>query len=825
MMQRSSLLFFALLGTQASAQEWKPVPGALKQISAASDGSVWGVNSAGQVFRRTGDTWQGVAGQLMQVSVGSAQNIWGVNASHQVWKWDPAISNWRQMPGLLKQISAAADGSVWGTNRDDNIYRWDQAANNWILLPGRLAMAAAGSAQQVWGVTGANTIFRWTGSDWAPVAGLLADISVAADGSVWGVNSAGAVFQWTGSAWQNLAGVALRRIAVASGTVLWGVTGSDGILTRTNVVSITMGPIITITGTPIITSSVPVLPPQAPIVISTAVVNLPSQLLCSGAEAGSATSSCGTAKAAYVGAYALNMNCASGFFDPIHGGTCWKCPDDDGHGGWVRSADAVTKDTACWRLPKEYTGKAAKVKSTIWPHECASGTFWDGGGCWQCPEDTPRRTGYAVWADNACASAINQTKPAAMVSFNGCSEPDVAKLRGEGKLKLKERPGKPFLDIAGGWNQGSASGGCFACPIVDSEGNFLITERNLNPIYGENQACNILVKFRPATFTRPGLSGLNAKALILEANLLDPAFLSMFLHTLAQAKGKAKDSAEARAWVAAEWGKISQGPYRSEPFQLLLLAKLKAALEKAPAARTPAETVFVNAVDAHMNAWRVYMAEQALGMYDAWKKWDDTHLTYARHPVVQLFNFGTVPLDFNGLATTLATPTTVGATIAGTIAANAAIQSQISAEAAKAISSAIAAGNSAQNAARAVDGVGEILGKGNLIGQILKGSTAALGVTAGATVIAAAFAVVATIAFDQFITILTARSKLETAVAEAKKPVSLSTVLKQKNGYDLLQYHWLMALDTASEVEDAQLRMIAGQSEQGVKATGYAYPK
>ena len=97
--------------------------------------------------------------------------------------------------------------------------------------------------------------------------------------------------------------------------------------------------------------------------------------------------------------------------------------------------------------------------------------------------------------------------------------------------------------------------------------------------------------------------------------------------------------------------------------------------------------------------------------------------------------------------------------------------------------------------------------------------------TAGATVIAAAFAVVATIAFDQFITILTARSKLEAAVAEAKKPVSLSTVLKQKNGYDLLQYHWLMALDTASEVEDAQLRMIAGQSEQGVKATGYAYPK
>ena len=55
-------------------------------------------------------------------------------------------------------------------------------------------------------------------------------------------------------------------------------------------------------------------------------------MLCSRAIA---SSGCGTTKADWVGPYTLNMSCSSGFYDPIYGGTCWKCPDDtDDKGGW-----------------------------------------------------------------------------------------------------------------------------------------------------------------------------------------------------------------------------------------------------------------------------------------------------------------------------------------------------------------------------------------------------------------------------------------------------------------------------------------------------------
>ena len=817
------------IAISATGQNWQTVPGSLTSVSAAQDGTVWGVNSAGNVFRRSGETWQNMPGSLVQVSTGSAANVWGVNGNGDVFQWNQ--SQWAARPGKLRQISAAADGSVWGTDSSENIFRWNQTTANWTQVSGNLRVVSAGSSQDVWGVTPANTVVRWNGSGWSPVTGQLQSISVAADRTVFGVLNSAAV-RWTGSQWEPMPGASVAQVSVASANSQWGVSPTGAVMNRNGIqVQIVESKTVQIGGTlhvdppissTVLTSGQPTPIQAVPMPTGASISPSAGQLLCSGGSPGSATSPCGTAKAVYVGSYSLNMKCASGFFDPIYGGTCWKCPDDtDSHGDWIRSAKAVTEDDACWRVPKEYTGHATRVKNTPWPHECDSGTFWDGysgGACWRCAEPTPRRTAYAVWADNACASSANETRRAAMLSFNGCPEPNVSKLRSDGKLDGRERPGKPFLDIAGGWNQGSASGGCFACPVVDKDGNFLITERNQRPIYGDNQGCNILLKYKPAAFTQPGLTGLaGARQVIIDANLLDARTVSAYLHAQAVANGNAHDSPAARAWVAQQWAEIAASPYRSNALRLIVLGALKAALNTPADARTPAQNALIAAMDQYVTGWRTYMAQQALDMYDAWKKWDSTNSSaYRKSSLVQLFDYGTVPLDFRSFAAALATPAAAGTALIGAITAASVIQS---------------AGEKVAFIVQIGKGVEEraplywLMNGGRTMAELAKNASLVAGTVGGATVIAAAFAIISTVAVDQFQAIQTARSKLEAALAEAKKPVSLSEVTKARNGMDLVEFYWLSALDTATEREDSQIVQLAAAANSTAKATGYSVPR
>ena len=58
--------------------KWKNIPGKLKYVSVGSDGTVWGVNAANNIYRRTGSTWTNVPGNLKQISAGASNQVWGV---------------------------------------------------------------------------------------------------------------------------------------------------------------------------------------------------------------------------------------------------------------------------------------------------------------------------------------------------------------------------------------------------------------------------------------------------------------------------------------------------------------------------------------------------------------------------------------------------------------------------------------------------------------------------------------------------------------------------------------------------------------------------
>jgi hypothetical protein len=217
-------------------------------------------------------------------------------------------------------------------------------------------------------------------------------------------------------------------------------------------IQIEKGPTVTITGVQPVNPplGLPGLPPTQPLTLEHPWGTLQAQhgnLTCSDPALKNA---CGYETADKLGTYKLNMSCSDGFYDPIWGGTCWKCPAGD---GWIRSANNIQNDDACWRVPKETTAGAQRVKNTLWAWDCSSGSFWDGydgGACWKCPDAQPRRTAYAVWDSRACASPVNETGPATLVKFNGC--PSIQQAINDKTLTLsgKRIPGRPFLDIGAG---------------------------------------------------------------------------------------------------------------------------------------------------------------------------------------------------------------------------------------------------------------------------------------------------------------------------------------------------------------------------------------
>jgi virginiamycin B lyase len=185
--------------TQDDARPWVQIPGGLSDIGSAADGTVWGVNSGGSIYRYLPNgTWKQIGGSLTRISAGSASNVWGVNSAGNIFRYTQDDANpWVNIPGNLSDIGAAADGTVWGVNSAGNIFRY-LPDGTWKHIDGNLKAISAGSASNVWGVNSAGNIFRYTQDDanpWKHIPGGLSDIGAAADGTVWGVNSAGSIYR------------------------------------------------------------------------------------------------------------------------------------------------------------------------------------------------------------------------------------------------------------------------------------------------------------------------------------------------------------------------------------------------------------------------------------------------------------------------------------------------------------------------------------------------------------------------------------------------------------------------------------------------------
>jgi hypothetical protein len=227
--------------------DWQQIRGSLSNVSAAADGTVWGANKAGELYRyvRHDDGsyhWEEPKARnhvidISVVAVGSAKNIWVVDKQGQACKYGGESVVWQDVPSNLSWISAAADGTVWGVARvpSGNVCRYVGGRDIWEYLPGtfNLTIVAVGSAKNIWGLDKDGKIYRYVGgSKWDPVPGSLSNISVAADETVWGVNKDGYIYKYVGTPaqnpWQRMTG-RLGTVSVGSATNIWGVNSLGGV--------------------------------------------------------------------------------------------------------------------------------------------------------------------------------------------------------------------------------------------------------------------------------------------------------------------------------------------------------------------------------------------------------------------------------------------------------------------------------------------------------------------------------------------------------------------------------------------------------------------
>jgi len=659
----------------------------------------------------------------------------------------------------------------------------------------------------------------------------------------WNSNARGGYFEIDLATWSG----AIRR---ADGTVAKVLFGTSVQLNMPNTtvaqpqsgqVQIVQGPTTTITGTPTNTSIAGNLQtaPAQPAGATTLMSGTPPPVVKPGVKCidFSLTGSCGYEKADQLGTYALNLSCTSGFYDPIWGGTCWKCPDDDGSGPWIRSANSIQSSDACWRIPKEKTGRAIKVKDTALAWECPSGSFWDPvGACYKCPDDMPRRTATSVFASNACATSLNETKPAILVKFNGCPDPQLALANGTLTPDGKRMPGRPFLDVGAGWAQGKASGLCFACPVVDRDGNFLITDRNINPVSASN-ACDVRMRYTATPFTEPGMAGLATVGLIQDSKILDAAGFTMELYR----EALAHQVQEPKAWVATQWADVVAHPSENTYLRVAVFNSLLKAAQTPQASRSPAQQAAVAAMEKYIQNKRVYVAQAALDMYNAWKaqsdKWNATH---AQSPIAQLFDYGTVPLDFLGMAAAVLAPTAGAASVlvagsvsaqwtAGALAAVKNVEPAVPELAAVATS--LQAAEGAKAATPATMRVANEVSKATTAKMVADATRVAMSARIVATIavgaIEIATTIIAAVAMDQFISIITAQSRLEGALSTAKsQTISLSTLVSTPGGVDQLRWHFAQAVGNAPVLPEAPaLLSLAQAGNAKAAATGYAVPK
>ncbi len=516
---------------------------------------------------------------------------------------------------------------------------------------------------------------------------------------------------------------------------------------------------------------------------------------------------------------------AGSVWDPIRNGECWSCPP-----GFERTGLRVDDPrAACHKPASENLFKATRYSRAtgLIGTDCPQGQFWDGidGFCYACPGG--HRTTYAINRNDSCATTIAEAWDKATVRGAGtCQQGETFDLHGGGECwrcpEAWDRTvfpvfGSQACEKGGGFQFAKAKyvsaltcpsnqifdfidgGTCWSCPPG--------YKRGVDSVKSPRACLAGTMDWYTAPYPEPGVFGMPggeavALELLRDRKLLEAAFEQV-------ANGMNKPVAEVRK---KGWAEIAANPAKSDVLAAAVLARVIAVVQgREPS--TPATQALAASLAKHVQAYRTYMAKNALAAYDAWKLADTYWRAQAANQTQSmqvLFDYGTVPPDFQAItAAGLAGSLVVSggaSTLVTMVMANPGVKNAVfpfAKEAAKrGLQKAALFGGEKAGEKIAEASTAEIL---QGLGADMIGAFASIGpqVIVGLTV------EIAEIAIQQIIDIQNARPKLETGLATAQQPVDLNRMLSSDAGTDELMMIWSLAASGPARPSAAAMQEIA----------------
>jgi hypothetical protein len=694
--------------------KWVTVSGAARDIGVGANGTVWIIGNTAEaggysIHRSTdqGSTWTKVPGSALRITVDPVGNAWVVNNSNTIFRFDG--NNWVTMPGSAIDIGIGSDYATWAVGTDQGIYRWEN--NNWARKPGGGTQIAAGPNGIVWHVNQGTEIYQGqsqalvaSAPTTAPVGPIVYSgpaipvgnpISPTGPGNpTMPVPVPGAGPGLVVGGGVTPTGPGTGPIVVSGGTQTETLPGAVGTSQATCGVA---GKGLCSNVSAQLVGNADVSCPSGSFADlgMSACYSCPSGYSRSG-HAVTDFRAClkpdSSVKQAFMSATFKGPLCASGtFFDLYQGGGCYSCPS-----GYERSIAHISESWACLTPLESFKRATRHNNGLAW--DCGSGTFWDawdGGACWSCPSGY-RRTAYHIADYNACVSTnAQQPAHAALVKKAEC---------GPGEIK------DAYVQ---GTQNPSYGGGCWTCPIgtartvlpiygdsgCEREGGVAFAAATrvkgmtceateiFDPISSANPAMADALRTRnqrsptveqktiggtcwtcpaghkrsgsavysgsacsppgivwqSAPFNQPGLFGLAGAEAVALKLVNERTTINSVIQGLIES-GQAPAN-----FAQLVWDEIATRPQDSAALSLAVFSRVVAAANN-PSAATPEEKALLDDVVKYITNYRVFMAQDALNAYLAWKGGQTfRNSIYLQSQLQTMANIGEVPPDFDAI--------------------------------------------------------------------------------------------------------------------------------------------------------------------------------